>query len=78
MAKSPRRLQTEAPVTHRFMVIRLADKQQVAVFTGSAEAESNHGGYVHDVEAGLHPWIAILTQEHVPSIMSVKHRYTTR
>ena len=65
------------------LVIRLADKQQVAVpLTGSAEAKEGQitGGYVHDVEAGLHPWIAILDFKSMyPSIM-IGHNicYTTR
>ena len=54
------------------LVIRLADVQHVAVpLTGSAEAEGQiTGGYVHDVEAGLHPWIAVLDFKSMyPSIM---------
>jgi DNA polymerase I len=65
------------------LVIRLADRQQVAVpLTGSAEAKEGQitGGYVHDVEAGLHPWIAVLDFKSMyPSIM-IGHNicYTTR
>ncbi|MGB1499681.1 MAG: DNA polymerase domain-containing protein [Poseidonia sp.] len=65
------------------LVIRLADKQRVAVpLTGSAEAKEGQitGGYVHDVEAGLHPWIAVLDFKSMyPSIM-IGHNicYTTR
>ena len=65
------------------LVIRLADKQNVAVpLTGSAEAKQGQitGGYVHDVEAGLHPWIAVLDFKSMyPSIM-IGHNicYTTR
>tara|TARA_B100000035_G_scaffold149946_1_gene127786 strand:+ start:6098 stop:8680 length:2583 start_codon:yes stop_codon:yes gene_type:complete len=65
------------------LVIRLADKQNVAVpLTGSAEAKEGQitGGYVHDVEAGLHPWIAVLDFKSMyPSIM-IGHNicYTTR
>ena len=65
------------------LVIRLADKEHVAVpLTGSAEAKEGQitGGYVHDVEAGLHPWIAVLDFKSMyPSIM-IGHNicYTTR
>ena len=65
------------------LVIRLADSQHVAVpLTGSAEAKEGQitGGYVHDVEAGLHPWIAVLDFKSMyPSIM-IGHNicYTTR
>ena len=65
------------------LVIRLADAQQVAVpLTGSAEAKEGQitGGYVHEVEAGLHPWIAVLDFKSMyPSIM-IGHNicYTTR
>ena len=65
------------------LVIRLADSQHVAVpLTGSAEAKEGQitGGYVHDVEAGLHPWIAVLDFKRMyPSIM-IGHNicYTTR
>ena len=65
------------------LVIRLADQQQVAVpLTGSAEAKVGQitGGYVHDVEAGLHPWIAVLDFKSMyPSIMIARNIcYTTR
>jgi DNA polymerase I len=65
------------------LVIRLADKEGVAVpLTGSAEAKEGQitGGYVHDVEKGLHPWIAVLDFKSMyPSIM-IGHNicYTTR
>jgi DNA polymerase I len=65
------------------LVIRLADRQEVAVpLTGSADAKEGQitGGYVHDVEAGLHPWIAVLDFKSMyPSIM-IGHNicYTTR
>ena len=65
------------------LVIRLADREGVAVpLTGSAEAKEGQitGGYVHDVEAGLHPWIAVLDFKSMyPSIM-IGHNicYTTR
>ncbi|MDG1550530.1 MAG: 3'-5' exonuclease, partial [Candidatus Poseidoniaceae archaeon] len=55
------------------LIIRLADKEMVAVpLTGSAEAKEGQitGGYVHDVAAGLHPWIAVLDFKSMyPSIM---------
>ena len=65
------------------LVIRLADQLNVAVpLTGSADAKEEQiaGGYVHDVEAGLHPWIAVLDFKSMyPSIM-IGHNicYTTR
>ena len=65
------------------LVIRLADTQDVAVpLTGSADAKEGQitGGYVHDVEKGLHPWIAVLDFKSMyPSIM-IGHNicYTTR
>ena len=65
------------------LVIRLADKEAVAVpLTGSADAKEGQitGGYVHDVEKGLHPWIAVLDFKSMyPSIM-IGHNicYTTR
>ena len=55
------------------LVIRLADSWDIAVpLTGSADKKEGQiaGGYVHDVEAGLHPWIAILDFKSMyPSIM---------
>ena len=55
------------------LVIRLADSENVAVpLTGSAEAKEGQitGGYVHEVDAGLHPWIAVLDFKSMyPSIM---------
>ena len=65
------------------LVIRHADRSGVAVpMTGSAEPKEGQitGGYVHDVEAGLHPWIAVLDFKSMyPSIM-IGHNicYTTR
>jgi DNA polymerase I len=65
------------------LVIRLADTKKVAVpLTGSADAKEGQitGGYVHDVEKGLHPWIAVLDFKSMyPSIM-IGHNicYTTR
>ena len=64
------------------LVIRLADKRNIAVpMTNRVTSDSRiTGGYVHDVEAGLHPWIAVLDFKSMyPSIM-IKHNicYTTR
>jgi DNA polymerase I len=65
------------------LVIRQADRTGIAVpMTGSAEPKEGQitGGYVHDVEAGLHPWIAVLDFKSMyPSIM-IGHNicYTTR
>jgi len=65
------------------LIIRLADREMVAVpLTGSAEAKEGQitGGYVHDVDAGLHPWIAVLDFKSMyPSIMIGNNIcYTTR
>ena len=65
------------------LVIRLADAEKVAVpLTGSAEAKEGQitGGYVHEVDAGLHPWIAVLDFKSMyPSIMIGQNIcYTTR
>ncbi len=65
------------------LVIRLADRKEIAVpLTGSADRKVGQitGGYVHDVEAGLHPWVAVLDFKSMyPSIMiSNNVCYTTR
>ena len=65
------------------LVIRLADRSSIGVpLTGSADKKEGQitGGYVHDVEAGLHPWVAILDFKSMyPSIMIGKNIcYTTR
>ena len=65
------------------LVIRLADRSDIGVpLTGSADKKEGQitGGYVHDVEAGLHPWVAILDFKSMyPSIMIGKNIcYTTR
>ncbi|MDP6869878.1 MAG: DNA polymerase domain-containing protein [Candidatus Poseidoniaceae archaeon] len=65
------------------LVIRLADRSGIGVpLTGSADRKEEQitGGYVHDVEAGLHPWIAILDFKSMyPSIMIGNNIcYTTR
>ena len=61
----------------------MADSENVAVpLTGSAEAKEGQitGGYVHEVDAGLHPWIAVLDFKSMyPSIMIGQNIcYTTR
>ena len=65
------------------LVIRHADRSLVAVpLTGSAEPKKGQitGGYVHDVDAGLYPWVAVLDFKSMyPSIMIGKNIcYTTR
>ena len=65
------------------LIIRLADRENVAVpLTGSAEPKEGQitGGYVHDVDAGLHPWISVLDFKSMyPSIMIGNNVcYTTR
>ena len=65
------------------LVIRMADRNSIGVpLTGSADKKEGQieGGYVHDVEAGLHRWVAILDFKSMyPSIMIGKNIcYTTR
>ena len=65
------------------LVIRMADRTGIGVpLTGSANKKEGQieGGYVHDVEAGLHRWVAILDFKSMyPSIMIGKNIcYTTR
>jgi len=65
------------------LVIRFADRKDIAVpLTGSADRKIGQitGGYVHDVEAGLHPWVAVLDFKSMyPSIMIANNVcYTTR
>jgi len=65
------------------LVIRMADRTGIGVpLTGSADRKEGQieGGYVHDVEAGLHRWVAILDFKSMyPSIMIGKNIcYTTR
>ena len=64
------------------LAIRLADSRDIAVPMTNRGTSGNRitGGYVHDVEAGLHPWIAVLDFKSMyPSIM-IKNNicYTTR
>jgi len=65
------------------LVIRMADRTGIGVpLTGSADKKEGQieGGYVHDVKAGLHRWVAILDFKSMyPSIMIGKNIcYTTR
>jgi len=65
------------------LVIRMADRTAIGVpLTGSADKKEGQieGGYVHDVKAGLHRWVAILDFKSMyPSIMIGKNIcYTTR
>ena len=65
------------------LVVRMADRTAIGVpLTGSADKKEGQieGGYVHDVKAGLHRWVAILDFKSMyPSIMIGKNIcYTTR
>ena len=64
------------------LVIRLADKENVAVPRTNRGGGGDQivGGYVHEVEAGVHRWIAVLDFKSMyPSIMiSNNICYTTR
>ena len=64
------------------LVIRLADREGVAVPRTHRGGKSKQieGGYVHEVEAGLQPWVAVLDFKSMyPSIMiSNNVCYTTR
>ena len=64
------------------MVIRLADREGVAVprTRRGGKSEQIEGGYVHEVEAGLQTWVAVLDFKSMyPSIMiSNNVCYTTR
>ncbi|MDC3298242.1 hypothetical protein OAU99_02575 [Candidatus Poseidoniaceae archaeon] len=65
------------------LVIRMADRTAIGVpLTNSADKKEGQieGGYVHDVKAGLHRWVAILDFKSMyPSIMIGKNIcYTTR
>lgn len=54
------------------LVIRLADSRNIAVPMSKPARRDTQitGGYVHDVEAGIHPWIAVLDFKSMyPSIM---------
>ena len=64
------------------LVIRLADRENIAVprTNRSNSGDQIVGGYVHEVEAGVHRWIAVLDFKSMyPSIMiSNNICYTTR
>ena len=55
------------------LVIRLADKEEIAVpmtQSGPRRRDQIAGGYVHEVEPGLKPWVAVLDFKSMyPSIM---------
>ena len=59
----------------------MADRTQWGTSNGSGDKKEGQieGGYVHDVEAGLHRWVAILDFKSMyPSIMIGKNTATTR
>ncbi len=64
------------------LVIRLADRHNVAVprTNRGGGRDQIAGGYVHEVEAGVHPWVAVLDFKSMyPSIMIANNIcYTTR
>ena len=64
------------------LVIRLADKENVAVPRTNRGGRGDQivGGYVHEVEAGVHRWVAVLDFKSMyPSIMITNNIcYTTR
>ena len=54
------------------LVIRLADREGIAIprTKGGARRDQIAGGYVHEVEPGIHPWVAVLDFKSMyPSIM---------
>jgi DNA polymerase I len=63
------------------LVIRLADRSNIAVpMTKSGPRRKNQiaGGYVHEVEAGMRPWITVLDFKSMyPSIMISKNICST-
>ena len=64
------------------LTIRLADREGVAVpmTRRGGRSDAITGGYVHEVEAGVHPWVAVLDFKSMyPSIM-IQHNicHTTR
>nr|AIF20242.1 DNA-directed DNA polymerase (DPA, polB1) [uncultured marine group II/III euryarchaeote KM3_88_H06] len=64
------------------LVIRIADRQNIAVprTNRGGGRDQIAGGYVHEVEAGVHPWVAVLDFKSMyPSIMITNNIcYTTR
>ena len=63
------------------LTVRLADRQGVAVPTtkrGPRRRDQIAGGYVHEVDAGIHPWVAVLDFKSMyPSIMIAKNICST-
>ena len=55
------------------LVIRLADRENIAVpmtQSGPRRRDQIAGGYVHEVEPGIHPWVSVLDFKSMyPSIM---------
>jgi len=63
------------------LVIRLADRENIAVpmtQSGPRRRDQIAGGYVHDVEPGIHPWVAVLDFKSMyPSIMIAQNICST-
>ena len=62
------------------LVIRLADRENIAVPMTNRRGKSDAitGGYVHDIEGGRYPWVAILDFKSMyPSIMTVSYTHLT-
>ncbi len=55
------------------LVIRMADRESIAIprtKSGPRRRDQIAGGYVHEVEPGIHPWVAVLDFKSMyPSIM---------
>ena len=63
------------------LVIRLADRENIAVprtQSGPRRRDQIAGGYVHEVEPGIHPWVAVLDFKSMyPSIMIAQNICST-